>query len=85
MTKTEFYTRLRELKKVVESGKAKADTDAFREALLIIHTGKDSKGGSFNTLGQMNQAAWVGENCATMILELEHLRSVVNTQNRKRK
>jgi hypothetical protein len=51
------------------------DLDQFKESLKIVFTGKDSKGGSYNNLGKLNQAAWVGENSELLIHEVETLRT----------
>lgn len=52
------------------------DLDFVKEALRIINTGKDSKGNSFNNLGKLNQAAFIGERSGALIAEIEHLRTV---------
>lgn len=51
------------------------DLARFKEALQIVRTGKDSNGGKYNSLGTMNQAAWIGENSGCLIAEIENLRS----------
>lgn len=53
-----------------------ADLDFVKEALRIVNTGRDSKGNSFNNLGRLNQAAFIGEHSGALIAEIEHLREV---------
>ena len=48
--------------------------DRFRASLEIVKTDKDRNGGSYNTYGTLNQAAWIGENVGCLIRELERLR-----------
>jgi len=45
----------------------------FKEALKICKTGKDSKGSHYNSIGTLNQAAWIGENSGCLIAEIERL------------
>jgi len=47
--------------------------ESFKDSLLIVKTGKDSNGHSFNDIGKLNQAAWIGENSAFLITEIERL------------
>lgn len=56
---------------------ASLELSRFKEALQIIHTGKDSKGNHFNNIGTLNQAAWLGENAGVLIKEIERLNIVV--------
>lgn len=37
------------------------DLTALEDAFLIVRTGKDKDGSSYNSLGTLNQAAWLGD------------------------
>lgn len=52
------------------------DLESYKESLEIVRTGKDRKGNSFNGIGQLNQAAWIGENSKPLIDEIERLREM---------
>lgn len=58
------------------------DLSIFEEALLISNTGKGSKGGSYNNLGKLNQAAWIGERSGTLIDEIKLLRAIVEASDK---
>lgn len=51
--------------------------EQFKDSLRIVQTGKGSDGTSYNSIGTLNQAAWIGENCGCMIREIEYLRKTV--------
>lgn len=48
--------------------------ESFRSALEIVRTGKGSGGETYNNIGQLNQAAWIGEHSGALIAEIERLR-----------
>lgn len=52
--------------------------EACKEAHKIQSTGKDSAGNSFNSIGKLNQAAWLGERAISLIAEIERLQKFEN-------
>lgn len=51
----------------------KENLQHFKNALLIAQTGKDAEGNQYETIGQLNQAAWIGEHAHILINEIERL------------
>lgn len=51
------------------------DLEPFKKAVRIANTGTEGKT-KYNTLGCLNQAAWVGENAGCLIAEIEHHRAI---------
>lgn len=74
MTKKEFKLKLAKLEADVEKQARDLDLTHFKEALQITRTGEGDDGSKYNDTGQLNQAAWIGENAAILILEIEKLR-----------
>lgn len=50
------------------------DLTRFEESLKIVRTGKASDGTSYNGIGTLNQAAWIGECSGVLIEEIKFLR-----------
>jgi hypothetical protein len=46
---------------------------SFKEAFRIVRTGKDGDGNRYESYGQLNQAAWIGEHANCLIDEIEKL------------
>lgn len=49
--------------------------ETFEKANHIIRTGRDTKDNSYNNLGRLNQAAWVGEHIQFLLEEIYRLRA----------
>jgi hypothetical protein len=49
----------------------------FRESHRIATTGKDKNGGTYSTIGCLNQAAWIGERANQLLDEIDRLRDYV--------
>lgn len=47
--------------------------EEFKKSLRIVKTGKDESGNRYNAIGQLNQAAWIGEHSEILIEEIERL------------
>ena len=47
--------------------------ELFKDSLQIVRTGRDKQGGHYNTIGTLNQAAWIGENSGFLIDTIEEL------------
>lgn len=48
----------------------------FKDALLIVKTGRDAHGDLYSKFGILNQAAWIGERSGFLIEEIEQLRDI---------
>lgn len=53
--------------------KPRIEISEFQESLLIVKTGKDSRGNSYNDIGTLNQAAWIGENSQVLLDEIQRM------------
>lgn len=49
----------------------KINLEEFEEQLRIVNTGKNSAGNSFNDIGRLNSAAWIGEHSGVLITEIK--------------
>lgn len=49
----------------------------FREAHQIAITGKGTDGTTYNKIGCLNQAAWIGENVGLLLNEIDRLKAML--------